>query len=441
MWTILPKDKLDDFIRTYPELNNYDNEFILHETDKYYILPRFFIKNFPHPGLYLHEDKTFNGEIIDIEFSGNLRENQKAPMENLILKYNYEGSLSGILKGRCGFGKTVCTTYLVSIIKKKTMIIIDNQELKKQWIEAFIKFTNLKKEDIGIIQGKSFEIEKNVCIAMVQTLMSKAKNNMKETYSKIKNSGFDFIVMDEVHCVSAAPKFALASLFLNSHNLLGLTATPFGHGVNKLLLDNTIGEVIYEVSDYELSPKINFIKYDSGLGKKHSYRISKSKDYVRMIAFYNSIISESQEYLNKITDISDLLLKNNYRILIITSTIKQVEIIIKSLRNKGLKAIPFHASDKELDKDKDNLLVATYKYVNKGFSYNELSAIIYTLPLKGKTSLIQTAGRIMRDVPGKQQPIIYDLIDTSFGDTFTSTIETKKKIFRTEFGENIIINI
>jgi superfamily II DNA or RNA helicase len=441
MWSILPKNDLDDFVRRYPELqqNCDDHEFILQEKEKYVILPRFFYKTYPYHSLVLHEDGTFNEKSIDVEFSGDLRDNQKEPMNALMDMYNHNGSLSGILKGRCGFGKTVCSTWLSSKIGKKTMIILDNQELKKQWIDAFVNFTNLTEDDIGIIQGTKFDLDKPVSIAMVQTLMSRAKNDMKEYYDQIKAAGYGFIIFDEVHATSSAPKFAMASLFLNTHNVLGLTATPYGHGINKILLETTIGKVIYEISDYELIPEINFVQYDSGLGKKHGYRMSRSADYIRGIAYYNSIISSSQTYLETIKNISAKLLKENHRVLIITSTIKQLDIIVENLNNNGLNAIPFHAKVKELDRDKDRLLVATYKYVNKGFDYDELSSLVYALPLKGRTSLIQTAGRILRSAPGKPNPVIYDLIDTGFGKEFVGTIMTKRNVFKKEFGDKLIM--
>jgi superfamily II DNA or RNA helicase len=440
MWTILPKNNLDDFLQNHPEFNNYENEFLLQENDDYYILPRFFHKAYNDNFLHPHEDKTFNSEPIDIEFTAELRPYQQEGADQLKLLWNYNGEIKGLFKAHPGYGKTVLGAWATCLTKQKTLIILDNSILVQQWKDAYLNFTDLTEDDIGIFQGTTVEIDKPVVITMVQTLIAKQKSNMKEWYSKIKEAGFGLVFYDEVHATASGPKYALASLFINTRNVVGWSATPYAHGINKILLSNCIGELIYSAKEYETQPEINFIKYDSGLGKKHGYRISRSKDYVKMIAFYNSIISDSQPYLDKILELAFNLEKQGHATLIIASTIKQVEAIVEHLRSNGLNAIPFHANERELNRDVDRLLVGTQKFISKGFDFNILSALIYAIPLKGKISLIQTIGRILRRKEGKLDPVVYDLIDTGFGQQFTGTIMTKKSILKKEFGDDIQIN-
>lgn len=336
-------------------------------------------------------------------------------------------------------GKTVLGAWGTCLTKQKTLIILDNSILIDQWRKAYIDFTNLTEDDIGIFQGKNVEIDKPVVITMVQTLLAKQKSDMKGWYEQIKEAGFGLVYYDEVHATASGPKYALASLFINTRNVIGWSATPYAHGINKILLSNCIGDLIYSAKEYETIPEVNFIKYDSGLGRKHMYRISRSKDYVKMIAFYNSIVWQSQSYLDKIYEITFNLEKKGHCTLIIASTLKQVDAIVQHLKSNGLEAIPFHASERELDRDKDRILVGTQKFISKGFDYDELSALIYATPLKGKISLIQTIGRILRRKEGKLEPCVYDIIDIGFGQQFVSTILTKKSILRKEFGEDIII--
>jgi len=440
MWTILPKNKLDEFLSNHQELNNYNREFLLKETDDYYILPRFFYENYKDPSLYLHEDKTFNGEIIDIEFTVELRDYQKEGAEQLKHLWNFNGEVAGLFKARPGFGKTILGAWLTCLTKQKTLIILDNSILIDQWKDAFINFTNLQAEDIGIFQGQTVEIDKPVVITMVQTLLAKQKADTKNWYTKIKDAGFGIVYYDEVHATASGPKYALASLFVNTRNVIGWSATPYAHGINKILLVNCIGDLIYSSKEYEEIPEINFIKYDSGLGNKYVYRLTKSVDYIRKIAFYNSIIYTSQPYLDKIYEISLKLSNEGHCILIITSTIKQVDAILDNLKTMGLEAIPFHGNERKLDRNKDRILVGTTKFISKGFDYDELSALIYATPLKGKISLVQTIGRILRSKSGKIKPVVYDLIDTGFGGEFTSTIVVKRAILKKEYGENLIIH-
>ena len=54
--------------------------------------------------------------------------------------------------------KTVLSVYIATQLKIKTLIIVDNQNLMKQWIQSFLDFTNLKVEDIGIIRRTAFGV-------------------------------------------------------------------------------------------------------------------------------------------------------------------------------------------------------------------------------------------------------------------------------------------
>ena len=77
------------------------------------------LENFGPP----KEIKISDGENIDLSFKGNLRENQVPVVEtflNAIKKDNING---GLLELPCAYGKTVLSLYLISKLKKKTMII------------------------------------------------------------------------------------------------------------------------------------------------------------------------------------------------------------------------------------------------------------------------------------------------------------------------------
>ena len=89
----------------------------------------------------------------------------------------------------------------------------------------------------------------------------------------------------------------------------------------------------------------------------------------------------------------------------------------------------------DIDKEKDNIIVATYKMASHGFDFAELSCLILATPLKGRVSLIQTIGRILRLTLNKKQPLVFDLIDCDFSNIFTKNVNGKKRILETEFGD------
>jgi superfamily II DNA or RNA helicase len=431
MFTLIKKNDLSAYLSKYPILDT--PEFLLYELNGFYILPRNFYTNYPSDLLVNYVDEHFKPQTADISFNSELRPYQISPLKKLESMYFDRGNeLHGIFQAIPGFGKTVSVAYLSSKFKQKTLIIIDNTKLLEQWVDAYTKFTNIT--DIGIIQGSRFDFEKPVAIAMVQTLLSKIKNNISEFYEVMRSAGYNFIVYDEVHATSSAPMFSKSTILFNSKNILGLTATPYVRDVNKILLDNTIGNVLLEVKNYDLTPKIIFCKYDSGLSKKYNYKLQYAADFVRKLAMFNSIIYDNPTYLELISKVVKEAISKNHRVLILASTIKQVQTITANLINKGISAKAFYSEQKEVDKINDMVLVATMKMCSKGFDYKQLSALVLASPLQGKISLIQSIGRILRESDNKTAPIVYDLIESGFNNLFINTISQKKKIFKEEFN-------
>lgn len=76
-----------------------------------------------------------------------------------------------------------------------------------------------------------------------------------------------------------------------------------------------------------------------------------------------------------------------------------------------------------------------------GFDFKELSSLIYAAPLSGRVSLIQTAGRILRECEGKQQPKIRCLVDLSFPAQSYPEYKRAKKIFTEEFNNVKLIDV
>jgi len=86
---------------------------------------------------------------------------------------------------------TVIALYLVSLIKKKTIIIVHKEFLLNQWIERIKQF--LPTARIGIIQQNKVDIEnKDIVIAMLQSISVRKVSYPKETFDS-----FHFSVIDE----------------------------------------------------------------------------------------------------------------------------------------------------------------------------------------------------------------------------------------------------
>ena len=312
--------------------------------------------------------------------------------------------------------------------------MVDSSNIRDQWIKSAYDFTNLNEKDIGIVQQKLAGIDKPFVVIMTQTLCSKIKNNIHKAFELIEGGKFGLVIYDEVHVTSSTERYAQTSILFRTPNIIGLSATPFKTGSSKVLMENTIGDIIYETKKYDLIPSYRFYYYDSGLAEKYSRLLGRTIDYIRKKAIYNSFIFNSPEYLKVIADKVEELRKDNHVVSILCMTHKQVHAISDKLTSRGIEHRRFYGAEKDIDKEQDNVVIMTYSFAGKGFDFKRLSAMILACPLAGKVSLIQSIGRILRSMQDKKQPIVYDLIDMSFPGMFIGEVRTKTKIIQNEFN-------
>jgi len=434
MWSLIKSEDVPYLEQQFPQLQEYERQYILHEGDNgICFLPKFFADKFECDYIAKYTDPSFKPQPIEIEFTKELRPNQ-LPFIDAIDKTKKGDDIGGILQGYPGIGKTVIAAKIASIYKEKTLIILDNSKLMEQWISAFIEFTTITEDQIGIIKGPKLEIDKPIVIAMVQTLVSKAKRDLTNEYTKIKDAGFGLVVIDECHKSSSAPMFSKASLFFNTPNVIGLSATPYNQDLAALLMHGVMGEVLYKTTEYELVPDVYFVNYRSGLPSNKLKRLHYMRDMISRTATYNSIIVESMVYLDIIKKIVDKLVRSNHQTIVICSTIKQVDLIRDVLTIAGIDSEALCAKSAQIDETVD-VIVATYAFAGAGFDLKTLSALVYASPYKGKKSTIQTIGRILRKSPNKNKAIVFDLVDKECDKVFAGHIKVKSNIINSEFGK------
>ncbi len=435
MWTYIEKKNLESFFNQHKKVSKHFEDLCLLQSDNKYFLPRYIQDTYPSQFIKTTVgDKKIKPKEAKFKFIGKLREKQEPLATTVLQIYKNKKTVNGIIKAFPGIGKTVMSIYIASKIGLKTCIVVDNTNLVEQWIKAIITFTNLEAQDIGLIQQTLFEIDKPICIAMVQTLQSKIKSNFASIFKKIDDGKFGLIIYDEVHKSSSAPQFSKSSLLFRTKNIIGLSASPFHYGVHEILMTRTIGEIIYETSDYDLTPKYFFLYYNSLLKGKQINSLNYVRDINMKRGIYNKLISESNVYSKVIKNYTKRLLAIKHKVIIICSTQKQVEIVSNELTKNNIQNRMFYGKQRELDRENDKVLVATYSYAGAGFDFKELSALILACPLSGKKSIIQVVGRILRTCKDKKEAVVLDLIDLAVPSFFMPMVKTKKKLIQDEFN-------
>lgn len=98
-------------------------------------------------------DKRERGKPVNVEFKGQLKDNQNTAA-NELLKYD-----NGILNATTAFGKTVVASYLISKRKVSTLIVMQSVSLINQWVEELHKFLDIN-EELPTYQTKTGIIKK-----------------------------------------------------------------------------------------------------------------------------------------------------------------------------------------------------------------------------------------------------------------------------------------
>lgn len=435
MWCYVTKKNLENYLNKYPNLSEIYQDICLYESENKIFLPRYFYKNYPDGIEVFKSQQVISPEPTFYKFTGKLRPSQVNVVNTVLELYRKNGYVNGIIKCPPGLGKTVLSIYIAAQMGVKTCVIVDNDSLLRQWIAEFKKFTDLKESEIGIIKQKMFSTDVPVSIALVQSLVSKIKNNLPKNFNIVDKGRFGLVIYDEVHGTSSAPKFAKASLLFRTLNMIGLSATPFQTGAAEILMKNTVGDIIYESKEYDLKPKYVMNYYDSDLATKYSGSLARRQDYIHRKAYYNSIIVKSNIYFNVITTLVKKRLEEGHRILIVCSTKQQVKMISDKLDKMKISNRKYYGDEKdEVDKENVKVLIVTYAYAGKGFDFKQLSSLILAVNLAGKKSLIQVVGRILRSCDDKLKPVVDDLIDLSFASMFIPDAKVKTSIITEEFN-------
>ena len=159
--------------------------------NKLYVPHYYGMEKFGTPKQY----KIAEGDDINLEFNGKLRENQEIVVNTYLDHVKKVGFGGGLLELPCAYGKTVLSLNIISQLNKKTFIIVHKEFLMNQWIERIQQF--LPNARVGKIQGPIVDIDdKDIVIGMLQSL------SMKEYPSSIFEN-FGLTIIDEVHHISS----------------------------------------------------------------------------------------------------------------------------------------------------------------------------------------------------------------------------------------------
>ena len=368
-------------------------------------IPRFYAYD-----IYGKPDKSKmdEGLDIDISFNGSLRKEQE-PIIDLYKKACLEKG-GGLISLKCGGGKTVLALYIISMLKKKTIVVVHKDFLMTQWRDRITQF--LPNARIGKIQQNTIDIEnKDIVLAMVQSL------SQKEYESNVFSS-FGLAVFDECHHLGAEV-FSKSMAKVASKYMLGLSATPDRKDGLRKVFEWYIGPMVYssktdvnkdfiETRIYEYDnqgdtqySKIDKIHTKNGPKPCMPKMINNISDCIHRNNFINEIVKteymtgrkililgDRREYLNR----TEKWIKDN------------IDPNIVGQYVGGMKPSELR------DSQEKDIILGTYSMASEGMDIPKLNTIVLASP---KSDVVQSVGRILREKASvrKFHPLVIDFLD------------------------------
>lgn len=419
-------DTIVNFTRNNLEVNNKEYERIirLNLPNYRHILPKVPLyavvgKTVYIPfGFFKDLVKELEKDKVQVEYVNATNHNESANISDTIKLYKYQEKCveqlikakNGILKAKCGSGKTLIALKLIAKLNKRTLWITHTRTLLTQTLNVAEQVLHC---DIGTITEGRINIGKDLTIATIQTLY-------RMDLSLISKY-FDMVIVDEAHRFlgSDYTKYNMATKVLSNifaRYKFGLTATPKEDNKSDFTcLKALFGDIVSEVSEEDLEGKIIKAKLDvRKVNIEYDVNdITNEDGTFNYTNFLDTIVNN----INRNNMIVDNIIKESEsgkKQLVLTHRLKHIETLERLLKLKApnLKVSTTLDNKKEIVKDYD-ILISTYSKIKEGFNDIRLNTLHMATPVKDKVSIVQSIGRIERNYVGKETPnAIYYLDNT-----------------------------
>ena len=371
---------------------------IYRESDQKLYVPRFFGET-----LYGKPNsvKIKPGLDISLNFTGNLMDFQIPIINAYIDKANTCGG--GLLEVGCGCGKTVMALNIISILKKKTLVMVHKEFLLEQWVERINQF--LPNARIGRIQGQIIDTDnKDIVIGMIQSLS-------KKTYPQSVIDEFGLTIIDETHHI-AAEVFSNSLFQIVTTYMLGLSATMNRKDGLSKVFKMFLGDVAYkykrENTDCVYVRGLYFTTNDDEFNET-LYNFKGQTHYALMIKKICEYNPRTEFILSTLKEIvGDPI---NKQIMILAHNKNLLSYLYNAIQYRNIDTVGYYIGGmKQTDlkaTESKRIILATYAMAEEALDIKTLSALIMATP---KTDVTQAVGRILREK--HEKPLVIDIIDS-----------------------------
>ena len=337
----------------------------------------------------------------NIVFEGSLRPYQEEVKNESLERLNKSGT--SIISMYTGGGKTITAIFIAGLINLKTLIIIKNIVLIKQWKDSILKFCPTAK--VQTLTPKSTLDEK--CDFFIMNALNIPKM-WRSFFSSI-----GMIIVDEIHLI-VTKTLSKSFQYITPKYCLGLSATPDRPDGMDVLIDLYFGK-------HRIFRKLN---------RKHTaYWINSGFKPVYDQGDWNAVLNQqatSELHNNIVFKIVEKYKDRTF--LILCKRVNHAKYLKEELEERGEKVSTLVGSQKTYDED-SRVLIGTVQKVGVGFDHPKLNALIIAGDVE--EYFIQYLGRVMRTQEG--EPFIFDIVDDNA--SLKRHHYTRRKVYREHGGE------
>lgn len=355
-----------------------------------------------------------------------------------ILQSNAEEGF--VARAPTGFGKTWATTDVIAQYGKKTIVVVNKDDIVDQWVEALDKCLGLKLgKGIGMIRADKCDVTGHgVVIAMIQSI------SKPDRYPSHAFQGFGFAVWDETHRVGA-DFFSQSCYAIPARKRMGVSATPKRKDDRDEVIHAHIGPTKVWSDSLPMIPRV--IVEESPWKCPMQRKTDKSGKLVLDKAGEIEMVPIAHT-AGRTGHIENMMMKHHGRNKLFVDFMLQChkkgrKILFQSTRKEHLDIVALllaHAgvhpskitkyvgglTKKQRDEAKlGSILLSTFQMTKEATDIPDIDTLVLGMPI---SDVEQAVGRCTRFVEGKD-PVVFDIVDGT-SPVFDGYAEQRRKFYR-----------
>ena len=334
---------------------------------------------------------------------------QKEIMEQFI-----DRGANGLICVPCGYGKTFMALRIALTLGMRFLIIVDKEFLMNQWKAEIERF--LHGARVGILQAELVQTDAekyDITIGMIQTI---CRRDFPDAFF----DEYGLTIFDECHHLGAS-YFCRALQRIQTHSMLGLSATPDREDGLSFVFESFLGEAVYKKTqrDPDREALVRAVWFGSEDPAYAEIPVNGRGEPITA-KLLNQVAEFEPRNMKIMTVVEEYANDSRRFLLLLSDRISQLDWFYERITSHPTLSTTFKVGyyiggmkQAVLDQNADTcrLLLATYQMASEAFSVKRLNTVILATPRK---NVQQSTGRIFRERMDERKvpPHIVDIIDS-----------------------------